>query len=96
MTVDLRNIHPLSEFQRSAKSFLESMKETKSSLVLTVNGKAAAVVQDAESYQLMVERIELLESMLGIRKSLEEFDQGKGIALDDAFQSLREKYEIPD
>jgi hypothetical protein len=64
--------------------------------VLTVNGKAAVVVQDAESYQLMTERMELLESMLGIRKSLEEFDQGKGIALDEAFQSLREKYDIPD
>ena len=96
MAVDLRNIHPLSEFQRSAKSFLETLKETKSSIVLTVNGKAAVVVQDAESYQLMTERMELLESMLGIRKSLEEFDQGKGIALDDAFQSLREKYDIPD
>lgn len=96
MAVDLRNIHPLSEFQRSAKSFLETLKETKSSIVLTVNGKAAVVVQDAESYQLMVERMELLESMLGIRKSLEEFDQGKGVALDDAFQSLREKYDIPD
>ncbi|MGB2923694.1 MAG: type II toxin-antitoxin system Phd/YefM family antitoxin [Limnothrix sp.] len=96
MTVDLRNIHPLSEFQRSAKSFLETLKETKSSIVLTVNGKAAVVVQDAESYQLMTERMELLESMLGIRKSLEEFDQGKGIALDDASQSLREKYDIPD
>jgi len=96
MAVDLRNIHPLSEFQRSAKSFLETLKETKASIVLTVNGKAAVVVQDAESYQLMTERMELLESMLGIRKSLEEFDQGKGIALDDAFQSLREKYDIPD
>lgn len=96
MAVDLRNIHPLSEFQRSAKSFLETLKQTKSSIVLTVNGKAAVVVQDAESYQLMTERMELLESMLGIRKSLEEFDQGKGIALDDAFQSLREKYDIPD
>ena len=96
MAVDLRNIHPLSEFQRSAKSFLETLKETKSSIVLTVNGKAAVVVQDAESYQLMTERMELLESMLGIRKSLEEFDQGKGVALDDAFQSLRKKYDIPD
>ncbi|NJN74016.1 MAG: type II toxin-antitoxin system Phd/YefM family antitoxin [Limnothrix sp. RL_2_0] len=95
MAVDLRNIHPLSEFQRSAKSFLETLRETKAAMVLTVNGKAAAVVQDAETYQLMVERIELLESMLGIRQSLEEFEQGKGVLLDDAFQSLREKYDIP-
>ena len=95
MTFNLRNIRPLSEFQRSAKSFLEEMRESKSSLVLTVNGKAAAVVQDAESYQDMVERLELLESLLGLRKSLEEFKQGKGVPLDKAFQSLRDKYDIP-
>ncbi len=95
MSVNLRNIHPLSEFQRSAKTLLEEMRTNKSSLVLTVNGKAAAVVQDAESYQDMVERIELLESMLGLHKSLEEFEQGKGVPLDQAFQQLRDKYEIP-
>lgn len=96
MAVNLRNIHPLSEFQRSAKSFLEEMRMNKSSLVLTVNGKAAAVVQDADAYQDMVERIELLESMLGLRKSLEEFEQGQGVPLDQAFQQLRDKYDIPD
>lgn len=96
MAVNLRNIYPLSEFQRSAKSFLEEMRTNKSSLVLTVNGKAAAVVQDAESYQSMVDRIELLESMLGLRKSLEEFEQGKGIPLNQAFQQLRDKHDIPD
>lgn len=96
MAVNLRNIHPLSEFQRSAKSFLEEMRTNQSSLVLTVNGKAAAVVQDAEAYQGMVDRIELLESMLGLRKSLEEFEQGKAIPLDQAFQQLRDKHDIPD
>jgi prevent-host-death family protein len=95
MALDLRNIHPLSDFQRSAKSFLIALKETQSPIVLTVNGKAAVVVQDAESYQLLVERIELLESTLGIRKSLDEFEQGKGMPLDKAFQYLREKHDIP-
>jgi len=64
--------------------------------VLTVNGKAAVVVQDAESYQRLVERIELLESMLGIYKSLDAFEQGKGITLDEAFQHLQQKHGIPD
>ena len=96
MAVNLRNIHPLSEFQRSAKSFLEEMRTTKSSLVLTVNGKAAAVVQDANTYQDMLDRIELLESMLGLRKSLEEFEQGKAVPLNQAFQQLQDKYDVPD
>lgn len=96
MSFDLRNIHPLSEFQRSAKSFLTMLKDTRSPVVLTVNGKAAVVVQDAESYQQLLERIERLEVMAGIRQSMEEFDQGQGMPLDEAFQQLRRKYDIPD
>jgi prevent-host-death family protein len=96
MALDLRNIHPLSDFQRSAKSFLTTLKETQSPIVLTVNGKAAVVVQDAESYQHLIERMELLESMLGIRKSLAEFEQGQGMPLDEAFQHLQQKHDIPD
>lgn len=96
MALDLRNIHPLSDFQRSAKSFLTTLKETQSPIVLTVNGKASVVVQDAESYQRLIDRMELLESMVGIRKSLDEFEQGKGMPLDEAFQHLQEKHDIPD
>ncbi|MBD2494581.1 type II toxin-antitoxin system Phd/YefM family antitoxin [Nostoc sp. FACHB-280] len=96
MSFNLRNIHPLSDFQRSAKTFLNTLKDTQAPIVLTVNGKAAVVVQDAESYQRLLERIELLESLAGIRKSIDEFEQGRGIPLDEAFQQLRQKYDIPD
>jgi prevent-host-death family protein len=96
MSLDLRNIHPLSDFQRSAKTFLTTLKDTQAPIVLTVNGKAAVVVQDAESYQRLLERIELLESLAGIRKSLDEFDRGLGIPLDEAFHQLRQQHDIPD
>ncbi|MGB7442612.1 MAG: type II toxin-antitoxin system prevent-host-death family antitoxin [Coleofasciculaceae cyanobacterium] len=48
--LNLSEIHPLSEFQRGDKAFLARLRETKAPIILTVNGKAAAVVQDAESY----------------------------------------------
>lgn len=94
--LSLSDIHPLSEFQRSAKAFLAKLKATKAPMVLTVNGKAAAVVQDAESYQELLERLELLESIAGIRKSIEEFEQGEGMPLNEAWKQLREKYGLPD
>ncbi|MDB9310996.1 type II toxin-antitoxin system Phd/YefM family antitoxin [Aphanizomenon sp. CS-733/32] len=92
----LSDIHPLSEFQRGAKMFLNKLKETKSPIVLTVNGKAAAVVQDAESYQKMIDRLEVLESVAKIRKSINEFEQGEGMPLNQAFAEFKEKYGIPD
>jgi prevent-host-death family protein len=94
--LNLSDIHPLSEFQRGAKAFLAKLRETKAPMVLTVNGKAAAVVQDAESYQELLDRLELLESIAGIRKSIEEFEQGKGMPLKEAWKQLREKYGLPD
>lgn len=71
------------------------MKQTQSPIVLTVNGKAAIVAQAAESSQQLLDRMELLESLAGIRKSMEEFEQGEGQPLGEAFQQLREKYDIP-
>ena len=94
--LSLSDIHPLSEFQRGAKAFLAKLKETKTPIVLTVNGKAAAVVQDAESYQQLLDRLELLESIAGIRKSIEEFDRGEGMLLKEAWKQLQEKHGLPD
>ncbi|BAY86145.1 prevent-host-death family protein [Calothrix parasitica NIES-267] len=91
MTLSLRNIYPLSEFQRGAKAFLEKLRGSKEPIVLTVNGKASVVVQDAESYQELLDRLELLETSAVIRKSIEEFELGKGMSLDKAFKQLRDK-----
>ena len=76
--------------------FMDKLKETKSPIVLTVNGKAAAVVQDAESYQKLIDRLELLESIAKIRQSIKEFEQGEGMPLNQAFAEFKEKYGIPD
>jgi hypothetical protein len=40
--------------------------------------------------------VEQLEVMAGLRRSLDEFEQGKGIPLDQAFQEFRTQHDIPD
>jgi PHD/YefM family antitoxin component YafN of YafNO toxin-antitoxin module len=67
-------------------------KETKKPLVLTVNGRAELVVQDAESYQLILERLDRAETLASIRRGVEQFDQGQGIPLDEAEERLRKKH----
>jgi prevent-host-death family protein len=62
--IDLKNIHSLTDFKRNAKDFVEQVKATKLPLVLTVNGKAEVVVQDAETFQAMTERIQQAEEEL--------------------------------
>jgi prevent-host-death family protein len=51
----------LSTFKRDSNKVMRQMKKTKEPVVLTVNGKAAIVVQDAESYQSLLELRERTE-----------------------------------
>jgi prevent-host-death family protein len=59
--VALKNIHSLTDFRHNAKKYVEQLQETKSPLVLTVNGKAVLVVEDADSYEAYQHRIRMLE-----------------------------------
>lgn len=74
--VNVTDIHSLTEFQRHAKSLIEKVKASKSPLVLTVNGRPAVVVQDAEMYQALVERLREMEDLAAIREGLAEAEAG--------------------
>ena len=52
--IELTDIKPLTDFLRNSKAHISDLKETGRPEVLTVNGEAAVVVQDAESYQRLV------------------------------------------
>ncbi len=45
--------------------------------------------------QALMERVEYLETVLGIQNGLASFDRGEGIPVDEALDSLRQKFNIP-
>ena len=45
--------------------------------------------------QVLLDRVEYLETVLGIQKGLASFDRGEGIPADEALESLRQKFNIP-
>jgi prevent-host-death family protein len=92
--INLRNIYSLTEFQRNVKNFLAQLKQTGEPLVLTVNGKAELVVQDAATYQQLLERLEYAESIALIRQSMTEFARGEGMPAREAIETLRQKYGL--
>lgn len=57
-TIDLRDIISLTDFQRNAKDHITRLARTGKAQVLTVNGKASLVVQDAEAYQKLLDQAE--------------------------------------
>ena len=89
------DIQSLTDFKRRTADFIEQIKETKQPLVLTINGKAELVVQDAVSYQELMELKERMETVEALRKSLESVHNGRTRSLEEVFEELRQKYEVP-
>ncbi|HEX3469556.1 MAG TPA: type II toxin-antitoxin system Phd/YefM family antitoxin [Silvibacterium sp.] len=46
-----KDIQSLTSFRRRSSDFMKQLRKSKRPVVLMVNGKAAAIVQDAEAYQ---------------------------------------------
>ncbi len=94
--IDLsRDIHSLTDFKRKTSEFMKQLKETGSPVVLTINGKAELVVQDAAAYQRLLELVEQMETIAGIRRGLEEMKAGKGRPAGEFFAEMEAKYQIP-
>lgn len=80
-----RDIHSLTDFKRNTTDLINQMKETKTPVVLTVNGRAELVVQDAESYQALLDRLEQMDAIEGIRRGLEQMARGEGRSAEEVF-----------
>jgi len=89
-----RDIHPLSDFKRNTPKYLEQLRETGDPMVLTINGRAALVVMDTESYQEILDRLAYAEELAAIRRGIEEFDRGEGRPARKALEELRRKHGI--
>lgn len=92
--IKLDDIHSLTEFQRDAKTHVKRLKKTGRPAVLTINGKAALVVQDASAYQSILDMIDRAEAIAGIQKGLDSANRGEGEAAGDVFARLRKKHKI--
>ena len=55
------DIGSLTEFSRNTKAHLKRLRRTGRPELLTVNGKAEVVVQNASAYQQLIESLEKLE-----------------------------------
>ena len=96
MEIQLSDIHSLSDFQRNTKEHLREMERSGHPRVLTVNGKAKVVVQDARSYQKLLEQLEEAATVLTLRRRLASIRRGKkGRPLADVLEELGTKRVRP-
>ena len=61
----LRTAHtkPLTEVRRHASEVFEEVRLTRQPLIVTEHGRSAGVIMDAESYDLLQERLVVLEEI---------------------------------
>ena len=79
------NIHSLTDFTRHAKAYIEQITTSKDPMAITVNGSAEVVVQDAASYQQMVDELEHTRFIAAMREGMADVAAGRVEDVDVAF-----------
>jgi PHD/YefM family antitoxin component YafN of YafNO toxin-antitoxin module len=87
--IALQDIRSLTDFQRNTKAHLKRLKSTGRPVVLTVNGQAELIVQNAAAYE------ETLDAIRGIQRGLDAMEAGTGKPFRQALDEIRVKHNIP-
>jgi len=90
-----KDIQPMTNFRNHSAEVLRHLRETKRAVVLTVNGKAAAVLQDAEEYQRLMDIAALASEDEAARQADDDVAHGRTRPAREVFDELRSKYKIP-
>jgi PHD/YefM family antitoxin component YafN of YafNO toxin-antitoxin module len=79
----------LTDFQRGAPELIERLKETRRPEVLTTDGEGEVMVQDAEAYQELLDKLDRAEAIVGIQRGLASMRRGEGVPAKAALDRLR-------
>ena len=90
-----KDIQSLTTFRRRSDDFIKQLKKTKRPVVLTVNGKAAAIVQDVEAYQRLLNLAASADAEESIRQGLEDVAHGRTRPAREFFEEFRRTHGIP-
>ncbi len=88
-----KDIQSLTTFRRRSGDFMKQLKKSKRPVVLTVKGKAAAIVQDAEAYQRLLDIAARVYAEEGIRQGLDDVAHRRTRPVREAFDEIRRKHD---
>jgi prevent-host-death family protein len=80
-----QDIKPLSEVRTGIANFIRQVHDTKRPLIITQHGKGVAVLIDAQEYEVIQERLELLTD---VQIALNQIETGNGIVHDEAKENV--------
>lgn len=86
-----QDIQPVSELEANVIAFIEKVRETGRPIVITQDGRSAAVLVDVREYALMLEKLEVIEE---IEEGIRQADAELGIPHGEVEKRLLEKYKV--
>ena len=90
-----KDTQSLTAFHRRSAEFMKQLRKSKRPVILTVKGKAAAVVQDADAYQRLLDIAAHADAEEGIRQGLEDAQQGRVRSAREFFEDFEARHGIP-
>jgi prevent-host-death family protein len=90
-----KNVQSLTTLRRRSGDFMKQLKKSKRPVLITVKGKAAAIVQDAVAYQQLLDIAARADAHEGIRQGLEQSKQGQGCDAEEFFTEFEAAPGIP-
>ncbi|MFT5189920.1 MAG: hypothetical protein ACI957_002952 [Verrucomicrobiales bacterium] len=91
--VQLHNTKSLTDFLRNSKKHITHLRASGQAQLLTINGEAAVVVQDAESYQALQALAEQARQDERLRQAIKAVKNSEPAEpAEDVFNRLRQKY----
>ncbi len=89
-----KDIQSLTTFRRRCGTLMKQIKKSKRPVVLTVRGKAAAVVQDAKSYQRLLDLAAGADAEEGIHQGLEDVKKGRVRPVKEFFAEFEARHGV--
>lgn len=83
------DIHSLTDFKRRTNDHIKKLARSGRPRVLTINGRARLVVQDAAAYQKLLDAVDEAEAIAGIQRGLDAVKEGRVMPLREAIESLK-------
>lgn len=93
--MEFQDTESLATFQQDPATVIGHLKQSGKPIALTVEGRPEVVLQDAEAYERLLELVDRAEAVVAVRKGVASMERGEGIAVEDAFQQIRRKYNLP-
>ena len=89
--LDITNTKSLTDFNRNSREHVKWLCQTGKPALLTVNGEAAVVVQDAAAYQELLRKADYADSVEAIRTGMAAHARGEGVPMREALELIARK-----